>query len=358
MFSSVRKYIPSAPTPQNPCFLTDAQLHQLITVKYDFVCSLDDDQAKSRMVDIAKVFAQNLAAISTSISDSFLFTDESIASPLASAITPLIGCISDTGQQIIHYEAHKCLHAPILNRKQALKVITSVFDVLPTKSFVILADMSRIPAHSWLRGKFSGIGDIWRHVLDVICHQWACNVGRVVCYHVSFTTQAYISTKINEPALEIVKYSKLTQSLQNMGTRCIEKLQKHLDDMESARNEWQTFLGGVQTKGFGKSVRSTKDSPLSAASSTENTQMHFKARRPVSPEEETYDVTANTEPPILACTEAPTSQVSSKSSQEGPVEKVLEEHGAKTKAHPVLYVDTNAAGMSDTATDEGDEVMT
>ena len=352
MFAGVRKHIPSSPNSQVQYFLTDAQLHKLITVKYDFVCSLDKEQAISRMVDIAKVYAHNIASISNGLShDDFLYDEESGLSNLSSALTPLMGCVSDSGLQIIHYEAAKCLNGHVLSKTQALKVITGIVDLLPARSFVILADMSSIPAHSWIRGKFSGIGNIWSHVLNVLCHEWACNVGRVICYHVSFTTQAYISAKINEPALETMKFSKLAYALKNMGPRCVAQLDTYLDNMTLAKRDWKAFLN--ETKRRVSPIQAYRDAALrNLPSHLDVGELHLQSCG--NAEKDAFEAPTSEEPPVLACTEAPQTQVSVPKSSQSDGSPI----SLKSNVSAVKYVDILEEATNDMPTDEGDEVMT
>eukprot|EP00009_Paramoeba_aestuarina_P000534 CAMPEP_0201518644 /NCGR_PEP_ID=MMETSP0161_2-20130828/9433_1 /ASSEMBLY_ACC=CAM_ASM_000251 /TAXON_ID=180227 /ORGANISM="Neoparamoeba aestuarina, Strain SoJaBio B1-5/56/2" /LENGTH=351 /DNA_ID=CAMNT_0047916473 /DNA_START=76 /DNA_END=1131 /DNA_ORIENTATION=+ len=308
MFSAVRKHIPSAPSEKSPYFLTDTQLRQLIEVKYDIVCSMDVDQAKARMVEIAKVYAKNVHSISMASTSGLILTEDGCFSPLASAITPLIGCVSESGLQIIHYDAKKCLKSPVMSKEQALRITTDIVDFLPSRSFLVLADMSNIPSIAWIRGKFATIGAIWSHVLNVLCHEWVCNVGRVICYHVSFTTQAYLSAKIDEPALETVKFAKLTQTLKNMGPRCIERLEIYLSDMTIARRAWENHIMKTKrTNAFAPSAQpqKTTKSGLEPPCSIKPTSF-FPPKQDVA--EDDFEGSAYVEPPVLANTEVPPHQ--------------------------------------------------
>ncbi|KNH03930.1 glycanase or glycogenase with amylase domain [Perkinsela sp. CCAP 1560/4] len=355
MFSAVRKYIPSSPTTESPCFLTDAQLQQLIAVKYDFVCSLDENQAIARMIEMAKVYSQNLHSISSVSTSRYLLTKEGGCSPLASAITPLIGCVSDSGLQIIHYDAKKCLKSPVMTQQQALRITTDIVDFLPTRAFLVIADMSSIPTHAWIRGKFAGIGSIWGHIMNVLCHEWACNVGRVICYHVSFATQAYLSARINEPALETVKFSKLLQTLKNMGPRCIEQLEIYLSDMSIARREWEKYIMTTK-RSSAQMPREKRHIPSMEVKHTFdiNPSSRFLQKQEGPDNEFGLECSIGGAPPLLANTEVPPqSSYSASLSREQPNAQHETIIGiSKPDTEPEIR------SSNGDSTDEGDEVMT
>ena len=105
-------------------------------------------------------------------------------------LLPWMGCYDNNGSQVIYYSVSKCLASSDKTSKGALLLeVSQLLDLfLPqVTSFTFFVDFSDVPPQAWLWGKGINIANAWNFLLETL----AARIHKVLCYHVSFTSQSY-----------------------------------------------------------------------------------------------------------------------------------------------------------------------
>ena len=86
----------------------------------------------------------------------------------------------------------------------------------------------------------SSLPALWTRALELLCAHWACNLTKVLCYHVGMATSVYLRFLLDHPRVEVLRYAQLRGLLRKeMGEVGFERAEEYLDFAGLAAEKWE-----------------------------------------------------------------------------------------------------------------------
>eukprot|EP00760_Papus_ankaliazontas_P013025 PhM_4_TR15632/c0_g1_i1/m.2324 len=131
--------------------------------------------------------------------------------------------------------------------------------------FTLLVDFSDLPTTFFIGTAGSALFDIWARVLEVVASEWCVCCSRVLCYHVSMSSGAFLShmgqKRLADAVRGLWRVTKSSQLLDDIvggvDVECKDMIKKYLASPEAASADWMSFLNSVAAKDTNKRTSAT-----------------------------------------------------------------------------------------------------